>query len=209
MITAPSPHRIAFVQVATNLALGTVSFLLLALLHPEVPIRDAGPSVLTLTVAVAVAIFLIASTGEPDWSPPPVRFAVVRRGLSCLLLGSSLIAVPWNLQGLPCFPWVVAIGFGSRWLLYGLESLDLRAADRGREALPCFATRLRRTITWITGAAIPLLVLAGLPGQPLLLTSFFLTVFAQWTIPGEIFHSPPQAGLMDPVQPRERNSSFR
>jgi hypothetical protein len=209
MITAPSPHRTAFMRVATNLALGTVPFALLSILYPGVPIRDAGPGLLSLTIAATLALLLIASTRETELGSPPVRFAATRRCLSCLLLGSSLIVVPWNFQGLPCLSWAVAMGFGSRWLLYGLESMDLRAADRGREALPCFATRLRRMITWITGAVIPLSVLVGCPALPLLLISFFLTLFAQWTAMGEVLYQQPQAGLMNPLQPRERDSSFR
>jgi hypothetical protein len=196
-------------RVATNLALGTVPFALLSILYPGVSIREAGPGLLSLAIAAALALLLIASTGELEWNPSPLRLAVVRRFLSSLLLGSSLIAIPWNLQELPCRSWAVFMGFGSRWLLYGLESMDLRAADRGREALPCFATRLRRTITWITGAIIPLFVLVGCPELPFLLISFFLTIFAQWTASGEILHQQPQVGLMNHIQPRERDSSFR
>ena len=80
---------------------------------------------------------------------------------------------------------VVGAGFVSRWWLYSLETRDLVVADRQRLALPCLATRLRRAITWITGAVIPLLVFSGLPAFPLLFLSFGLTVFSQWTVAEE------------------------
>jgi hypothetical protein len=182
-----SAHCSAFARVASNLALGTLPLALLAALYPGVSLRETGPGWVCVAITAVVAIVL-GSSVEGRLAPVPQRYAAFRRCLSCLLLGSSLLAVPWNFQELPCFPWAIAVGFGSRWLLYGLESLDLRIADRGREPLPCLATRLRRIVTWVTGALIPILVISGLPGVPLLSLSFFLTLFAQWTAAGEQSH---------------------
>ena len=111
---------------------------------------------------------------------------VFRRLLSCILLGSSLAAIPWSAQNLVLFPAAAGAGFITRWWLYLLETRDLIRADRQKQALPCLATRLRRSITWITGALIPLLLLTGLPAAPLLVLSCVLTLFNQWTVGCEL-----------------------
>jgi hypothetical protein len=70
-------------------------------------------------------------------------------------------------------------------------------ADRQRLALPCLATRLRRAVTWVTGAVIPTLVLSGLPAIPLLFLSFGLTVFSQWTVAEEALWAPVSRNRVD------------
>lgn len=179
----------ALAKVTVNLARGSALFFLLGLLYPGLPAAKSMPGAICLGLAMTAAFLTGPPRGLPGPTPPQGGFFAFRRCLSCILLGSSLFAVPWNFQDLPCFPWAVVSGFGARWLLYGFESLDLRAAAHGREPLPCLATRLRRAITWVTGALIPLLVLGGLPGFPLLTLSFLLTLFAQWTAAGELFHA--------------------
>jgi hypothetical protein len=174
-----SPHRNALARVSTNLSFGLVPFALVAGLHPVVAADAALPTWLCLLASFAAAGCLTLGTREVIPASP------LRRLLACLLLGSSLVAIPWNLQSLPFFPAALGIGFVSRWGLYALETRDLVVADRAHLALPCLATRLRRVLTWITGAAIPLLVLSGLPSGPLLVLSFGLTVFSQWTVVGE------------------------
>ena len=174
-----SAHRHALARVSTNLALGMTPFALLAGLHPEMPAEAALPTLLYLLAAMAVAGCLNLGSAEAHPGTP------FRRLLSCLLLGSSLAAIPWHTGGMPFFPAVVGTGFVIRWWLYLLESRDLVVADRQRLALPCLATRLRRGVTWITGAVIPTLVFSGLPALPLLVLSFGLTAFSQWTVAGE------------------------
>jgi hypothetical protein len=179
-----SAHRHALARVSTNLALGMTPFALLAGLHPEMPADAALPTLLCLLAAMGIAGCLNLGSGEAHPGTP------FRRLLSCLLLGSSLAAVPWHLGALPFFPVVVGTGFISRWWLYSLETRDLVAADSQRLALPCLATRLRRSLTWITGAVIPTLVFSGLPALPLLSLSFGLTVFSQWTVAEEALWTP-------------------
>ena len=179
-----SSHRNALARVSTNLALGMTPFALLAGLHPEMP-ADAGlPTLLYLLAAMAIAGCLNLGGGEAHPGTP------LRRLLSCLLLGSSLAALPWHAGAMPFFPAVVGTGFVIRWWLYLLESRDLAVADRQRLALPCLATRLRRSVTWVTGAIIPALVFSDLPALPLLSLSFGLTVFSQWTVAEEALWAP-------------------
>jgi hypothetical protein len=172
-----SPQRTALTRIAGNLVFGVAPFALLAGLHPAVPAKDAAVVWICLfgTAALAGCLHL----GERQM--PLESASVLRRLLSCILIGSSLVAIPWHAQGLGLFPLAAVAGFVVRWWLYLLETRDLIVADRRRLALPCLATRLRRSITWITGAVIPLLILAGLPGVPLLALSFGLTAFSQWT----------------------------
>ena len=177
-----SPLWIALARVAGNLAFGVAPFALLAGVHPAVVAQDAAPVWLCLfgTAALAGCLHL----GERQMQLE--AGTVFRRLLACILLGSSLAAIPWQAQELVLFPAAAGGGFVSRWWLYLLETRDLIEADRRRLALPCLATRLRRSITWITGALIPSLLLAGLPGVPLLGLSFALTVFSQWTTSCEL-----------------------
>lgn len=179
-----SPHRNALARVSTNLAFGLTPFALFAGLHPAMPADAALPPLLYLLAAIAIAGCLNLGTGEAHPGTP------FRRLLSCLLLGSSLAALPWHAGSLPFFPVVMGTGFVSRWGLYSLETRDLVVADRQRLALPCLATRLRRAVTWITGAVIPLLVFSGLPAIPLLFLSCGLTVFSQWTVAEEAIWPP-------------------
>lgn len=176
---SPSPHRNALARVSTNLAFGLAPFALIAGLHPAMPQQAAVPTLLCQLASISVSgcLNLGAAGTWPDTS--------LRRLLSCLLLGSSVAALSWQAGPLPFFLAVVAIGFVCRWWLYLLETRDLRIADRRRLALPCLATRLRRAVTWITGAAIPFLVAIGSPPFPLLSLSLALTVFSQWTVAGE------------------------
>jgi hypothetical protein len=155
------------------------------------PADAALPTLLCLLGSFGIAGCLNLGTDDAHPGTP------LRRLLSCLLLGSSLVAVPWHAEALPFFPAVVGAGFVSRWWLYSLETRDLVVADRQRLALPCLATRLRRAITWITGAVIPLLVFSGLPASPLLLLSFGLTVFSQWTVAEEANLAPASSNRTD------------
>jgi hypothetical protein len=171
-----SPQRTALTRVTGNLVFGVAPFALLAGLHPAVPAKDAAVVWMCLFGTAALAGCLHLGKRQVPLETGPV----FRRLLSCILIGSSLAAIPWHAQGLGLFPVAAGAGFVARWWLYLLETRDLIVADRRRLALPCLATRLRRSITWITGAIIPLLVLAGLPGVPLLTLSFVLTAFSQW-----------------------------
>ena len=184
-----SVPRMALARATATLAWGSALFFLLGLLYPGLPAGKSVPGGICLGLAVTAALLTGPPRELPGFTPPQEGCPIFRRCLSCILLGSSLFAVCWNFQHLPSFPWAVVSGFGARWLLYGLESSDLRAAAQGREALPCLATRLRRAVTWVTGALIPLLVWGGLPGFPLLALSFLLTFFGQWTAAGELFHA--------------------
>ena len=187
---SPSPHRNALARVSTNLAFGLAPFALVAGLHPAMPQQAALPTLLCQLASISIAGCL--NLGAADTRPG----TALRRLLSCLLLGSSAAALSWVAGALPFFPAVVATGFVCRWWLYLLETRDLRVADRRRLALPCLATRLRRAITWITGAAIPLLLAIGSPPVPLLLLSFGLTAFSQWTVASEACFASP--GRIDP-----------
>lgn len=187
---SPSPHRNALARVSANLAFGLAPFALITGLHPAIPPDAAVPTWLCQLASILIAGCL--NLGAADTRPG----TPLRRILSCLLLGSSVAALSWNAGSLPFFPAVMAIGFVCRWWLYLLETRDLRIADRRRLALPCLATRLRRGVTWITGAAIPLLVAIGLPPFALLLLSFVLTAFSQWTVAGEACFASP--GRIDP-----------
>jgi len=186
-----SSHRNALARVSTNLALGLTPFALFAGLHSGMPADASLTTLLCLLAAIAIAGCLTPGT-DGDHSGTPFR-----RLLSCLLLGSSVAALPWHAGAQSFFPAVIGTGFVSRWWLYSLETRDLVLADRQRLALPCFATRLRRAITWITGALIPILVFSGLPPFPLLFLSFGLTVFSQWTVAEEALWAPASRNRTD------------
>lgn len=178
---SPAPWG-ALPRLTGNLALGLAPFALLAGLHPAIGAKQAAAVWLCFLAAAALAGCLHLGQSRPTIKADPV----FRRLLSCILLGSSLAAIPWNAQNLPLFPVAAGAGFVTRWWLYLLETRDLIRADRQKQALPCLATRLRRSITWITGALIPLLVLTGLPAVPLLVLSCVLTLFNQWTVGCEL-----------------------
>jgi hypothetical protein len=171
-----SPSWTALARVAGNLAFGLAPFALLAGVHPAVSAREAAAVWMCLFGVAALAGCL--HLGEHQVALE--GGSLFRRLLSSILLGSSLAAIPWHAQELKLFPLAALAGFVARWWLYLLETRDLLEADRQRLALPCLATRIRRSITWVTGLVIPLLLLARLPGEPLLALSFALTVFIQW-----------------------------
>lgn len=204
-----SVHRIALSLMATNLAIGLVPFGLLAVLHPAIALNGTIPIWLCLILALATAGAVSSAPDACEEGALPIRPAGFHRTLSCLLLGSSLAAIPWKLQEFSCSLGIILIGFSIRWLLYALESWDLRMADLRKQPLPCLATRIRRGITLITGALIPLMILAGLPTVPLLATSFILTAFSQWTAACEACHAHlAQIPLMAIPLEDERHSSI-
>jgi hypothetical protein len=180
-----SVHRPAAAFVAANLGIGLIPFLLLAACHPSIRWQMVLPLGISLLFSCGLSWLLAPRTGFlrfPNQAP-------FRRLPACLLLGSSFAAIPWKQQSLPLATFILAAGFGIRWWLFALETVDLRRDDQRRQPLPCAATRIRRTCTMITGAVIPLLLLAGLPWASLLWISFGLTLFCQWTVAGEICHS--------------------
>lgn len=180
-----SVHRSTTALLAANLGLGLLPFLLLASCHPAIRGRGALSLGISLASLMAAALMIAPQPRQLLKSGVPPG----RRALACLLLGASLAAIPWKQQNLPLAGTVISTGFGIRWLLFALETLDLRKADRHRQPLPCAATRIRRACTLVTGALIPLLLLAGFPCPPLLWISFILTLFCQWTVGGETCHA--------------------
>lgn len=175
-------HWDAIAQVAAQLALGLAPFTLLAGLHPSLAPGQAEVSWLCLAAVSALAGLL--NRGRQAGFLPSAP--LLRRLAGSLLLGTSLVAIPWAAQGLPILPVAMVAGLALRWGLYLLETRDLILADRQRLALPALSTRLRRGITWVTGALIPLLVFSGLPPVPLLSLSFALTAFNSWTVACEL-----------------------
>lgn len=184
MTPALSVHRSATALLAANIGLGLLPFLLLAGCHPAIRGRGAVPLGISLASLMTAALLIAPPRQVLKPGIPPTR-----RALACLLLGASLAAIPWKQQNLPLCGAVISTGFGIRWLLFLLETLDLRKADRHHQPLPCAATRIRRSCTLVTGAVIPLLLLAGFPCLPLLWISFILTLFCQWTVGGETCHA--------------------
>lgn len=185
MSPAWSVHRSAAALLAANLGIGLLPFVLLAGLHPAIRWQGAVPLSICLAVAL-LGSWCIAPDRRVLWfSGVPLA----RRLPACLLLGSSFAAIPWKQQGFPLAALVISLSLGLRWLLFALESLELRRADQRRLPLPCAATRIRRGCTMITGALIPALLLLGFPCLPLLWISFILTLFCQWTVGGETCHA--------------------
>ena len=171
-------HRIAVSQVATNLTLGIIPLLLLALAIPSISLRQT----MSLWICLAVS-FLISRIFAKGSEKPSTHYSIgYMRIISCMLLGSSLIAIFWKGQQLPHALEIIVLSFSVRWLLFIIETRNLRLADKQRQPLPSFATRIRRLITFITGAVIPIFILIGSPAIPLLTLSFCLTAFAQWAI---------------------------
>lgn len=198
-----SVHRSATALLAANLGLGLLPFLLLAICHPAIHGRGMIPMGIGLASLLAAAL-LISPRPQLllESGPPPAR-----RALACLLLGASLAGIPWKQHGLPLANAVIATGFGIRWLLFTVETLELRNADQHHLPLPCPATRIRRACTLVTGAVIPLLLLVGFPCLPLLWISFLLTLFCQWTIGGETFHSLANHRLVSSLHPKLMNTT--
>jgi hypothetical protein len=185
MSPARSVHRSAAALLAANFGIGLLPFVLLAGFHPAIRWHCAFPLAISFAAALLVSWF-IAPDRRVLWLP---GVPLARRLPACLLLGASLAAILWKQQDFPLAAMVISLGFGLRWLLFALESLELHRADQRRLPLPCAATRIRRGCTMITGAFIPLLLLAGFPCLPLLWISFILTLFCQWTIGGESCHA--------------------
>ena len=174
----PSFKRAALSRMAANLSMGMLPFILLGLVHPQIPFRQLTPLWVCLFAPAIVSVTLWA-LGVP---PAGVSRPVWHHMLSCLLLGGSLAVIPWALLGLPSSLAVMLAGFSIRWILYACETWELRQEDLRKKPAPCTATRIRRAITFITGAAIPILIIAGLSTIPLLGVSFVLTAFSQWSV---------------------------
>jgi hypothetical protein len=177
MAQTRSFHGFALTRLATNLGLGLVPFLLFAILHPAIPYHQKAARGMCLALLIGTYLFFRIAVA------PVVRFPrpIWHRLLSCLLLGSSLAAIPWKILGYPLAIAIISVGFSIRWILYATETWELRMEDARKAPSPCLATRIRRGITFITGALIPLLMLAGLPVIPLLILSFLLTAMCQWS----------------------------
>lgn len=185
MKPARSVHRSAAALLAANLGIGLLPFVLLAGFHPAIRWQGAIPLGVCLATALLGSCF-IAPDPRVLWSS---GVPLARRLPACLLLGASLAAIPWKQQGFPLAAMIISLGLGLRWLLFAVESLELRRADHHRLPLPCAATRIRRGCTMITGAIIPALLVLGFPCLPLLWISFILTLFCQWTVGGETCHA--------------------
>ncbi len=177
-------HRIAVSQVATNLTLGIIPLLLLALAIPSISLHQT----LSLWICLAVSFLISRIFAFGSVKPISNYSHGFMRIISCMLLGSSLIAIFWKWQQLPHALEIIILSFSIRWLLFVVETRNLRLADMQRQPLPSFATRIRRIITFITGAVIPAFILIGSPPIPLLTLSFCLTAFAQWAIAYEVIH---------------------
>ena len=175
-------HRIAVSQVAANLTLGIIPFLVLALVLPPISFAQTLSMWMCLGGSILIGRFICLGCEKPTRNYGHGLMRVI----SCLLLGASLIAIFWKGQELPHALEIIILSFCIRWLLFIIETRKLILADRQRQPLPSFATRIRRLITFITGAVIPVLILIGMPAVPLLAVSFLLTAFAQWAIAVEV-----------------------
>jgi hypothetical protein len=183
--TPPFLFRAALARVTWNMGVGTAVFGCILLLNPEIPAVRAVPTLVAAFVAMGFGKRLTV----PGFSPPaPEVFhgRVFRRQLSVILIGSSLAALLWSAQEIPWITLPIVLGFVARWVLYGLEVSDIRLCDRRKIGLPPLAARIRLWITLVTGALIPGLVLLEVSAPPLLLFSFFLTCFGQWSAICEI-----------------------
>lgn len=169
-------------RLGTQLSLGLTPFILLALAHPEIP-RHYKTS-LGLCLATSAGFYLLLRLARKSTTHSSRPFW--HWSLSCLLLGSSLAAIPWKILGFPLSIAIVTLGFFIRWLLFAVETWELRIEDLHKAPMPSLATRIRRGATYITGALIPLLLITGLPVVPLLGLSFILTALGQWSAACEI-----------------------
>jgi len=182
MIRATSFQWVALNRLFRQLCLGLTPFILCALVHPDIPRHQKTSLSMALMLFGGSYLFLRLNQETTNRFKHPVW----RWSLSCLLVGSSFAAIPWKLFGFPLSMSVIALGFSIRWMLYAVETWELRIEDTQKAPMPCLATRIRRGITFITGALIPLLILAGLPVVPLLILSFFLTAIGQWSVACEM-----------------------
>ena len=174
--------RIAIALVLKNLGLGMMAILLLLSALPAIGLNHTMDIWIWVAMVFAGGIFL-----APDFQPVQGAFGLVRV-ISCLLLGCSFIAIFWKWNGFPHAFGIIVTSFSLRWLLFFMESLRIRESDARREPLPSYATRVRRWITFVTGAVIPVLIFCGFSPVPWLVLSFLLTLFAQWAVACEVFH---------------------
>jgi hypothetical protein len=187
--TTSSVFRASLSRTSWNIAVGTAVFGFVLLLIPAAPPSHAVPTLVAALIAAVCARSLAVRSFRP---PPPVvcHGRILRKPLSVILIGSSLVAVLWSSGGIPWLALPIALGFLSRWILYVLEIQDVRLCDLRKIGLPPLATRVRLWITLITGALIPALILLGAPASPLLLLSFVLTGFSQWSVTCELALNP-------------------
>jgi hypothetical protein len=177
MTRAPSFQWVALRRLGTQLSLGLIPFILFALAHPDIPHQHKTTLAICLALLGGIHLLLRLTRESTSRFPRPIWHQL----LSCLLVGSSFAAIPWKMLGFPLSIAVITIGFSIRWMLYAVETWELRIEDSRKAPMPCLATRIRRGITFISGALIPLLILAGLPIIPLLGLSFVLTALSQWS----------------------------
>ena len=171
-------YRIALAVVARNLSLGIFAVMFFAMLMPSISLKEMLIPCFCLVTSFSAGIIFAYGAGEYSMDQ---RFGFIRL-VSALLLGSSLMAIVWKSQELPHALEIIVLSFSIRWLLYIIESVNLRRADMQHQPLPSQATRIRRWITFVTGALIPGLILMGVANIPLLILSFSLTAFSQWAI---------------------------
>jgi hypothetical protein len=169
---------VSLARVAHNLAAGFTVFTALLVLWPGTVWEDTVGTLFALDL-VWLAVWVIhAFVRETDSRPA----FTLRRVCSILLLGSSFAALLWQSQEGAIKFVAVGCGFLLRWGLFVAEMMEIRRLDRRKISLPPASARIRLTITWFTGAAIPLLVLLGILPRPLLFAAFLLTAFAQWSV---------------------------
>lgn len=175
-------RAIAWCCLARNLVIGLIPYLFFGWVHPGIQQLQMFP--LWCAFGVISFFYLILRSSANTQACKP--FSPWTLFLSCMLLGSSLVAIFWKILGLPSSFYIIFIGFAIRWILYIMETIKLRAEDLRRRPMPCLSTQIRRRITFVTGALIPLLLVAGSPAVPLLSISFVLTAFSQWSAACEI-----------------------
>lgn len=183
--TPPGIHGIALAGLLFNLTAGFSIFALLRIpWHGEAP--DEIRRSLVLALVAWAFTFIVIRRFRPfitNGRFPP------RRWWAALLLGASFAVLLWHPHQDPAEQATLAIGFLIRWCLLAGEIREMREMDRRRLCLPSLAARIRFGITMITGAVIPLLLLANLaPGGWLILVSFLLTAFSQWTAIAEMHY---------------------
>jgi hypothetical protein len=162
--------------VSANFAFGLLPFCAAAL------VMGSGHFAETMPVFVAgIASAAIALCFQAD-ALVKTRASPLRRLLSSMLLGASFAVMPWMHHKLPLAVPLMILCFTLRWLLFGMETWEIERADRLRQPPPSLSAKIRRSITWITGAVIPLLIGCGAPAVPLLLLSFLLTGLCQWAM---------------------------
>ena len=121
-----------------------------------------------------------------------------RRIAAILLVGVSLAALVWYPHFDLAEHAALIVGLLIRWGLFAGELREIREMDRNHAGLPSAAARMRLGITSVTGIVLPLLwMLHWGPAFWLLLLSFLLTVFSQWTAMAEMHYrlADPAAGM--------------